>query len=125
MKIKVIVHQAQEGGFGGEVPAIPGCASQGGTIDELIANLPEAIEGSSLSMSDSHGQVARSASWKSPFEAAFRPRLCTLIGETRLAAAANQRQPSHLWQARQCGAVVRTIPDDELIAIRQLRPELR
>jgi predicted RNase H-like HicB family nuclease len=45
MKIKVVVHEAEEGGFWGEVPAIPGCASQGETIDELLANLQEAIEG--------------------------------------------------------------------------------
>ena len=45
MKIKAIVHEAEEGGFWAEVPAIPGCASQGETIDELLANLREAIEG--------------------------------------------------------------------------------
>jgi predicted RNase H-like HicB family nuclease len=44
MKIKAIVHQAEEGGFWAEVPAIPGCASQGETIEELMANLQEAIE---------------------------------------------------------------------------------
>jgi predicted RNase H-like HicB family nuclease len=45
MKIKVVVHEAQEGGFWAEVPAIPGCATQGETMDELLANLQEAIEG--------------------------------------------------------------------------------
>jgi predicted RNase H-like HicB family nuclease len=45
MKIKVIVHEAEEGGFWAEVPAIPGCASQGDTMDELLANIHEAIEG--------------------------------------------------------------------------------
>ncbi|MGI8524694.1 MAG: type II toxin-antitoxin system HicB family antitoxin [Pseudolabrys sp.] len=45
MKIKVIVHEAEEGGFWGEVPAIPGCATQGETLDELMKNLHEAIEG--------------------------------------------------------------------------------
>ena len=45
MKIKVVVHEAEEGGFWGEVPAIPGCASQGETLDELLSNLHEAIEG--------------------------------------------------------------------------------
>ena len=45
MKIKVVVHEAEEGGFWGEVPALPGCASQGETLDELIKNLHEAIEG--------------------------------------------------------------------------------
>ena len=45
MKIKIVVHEAEEGGFWGEVPAIPGCASQGETMDELLRNLEEAIEG--------------------------------------------------------------------------------
>ena len=45
MKIKAIVHDAEEGGFWAEVPAIPGCATQGETMDELLRNLHEAIEG--------------------------------------------------------------------------------
>jgi predicted RNase H-like HicB family nuclease len=45
MKIKVVVHEAEEGGYWGEVPALPGCASQGETVDELLSNLHEAIEG--------------------------------------------------------------------------------
>jgi predicted RNase H-like HicB family nuclease len=45
MKIKIIVHEAEEGGFWAEVPAIPGCATQGETMDELLKNLHEAIEG--------------------------------------------------------------------------------
>lgn len=45
MKIKAIVHDAEEGGFWAEVPAIPGCATQGETMDELLHNLQEAIEG--------------------------------------------------------------------------------
>jgi hypothetical protein len=44
MKIKAIVHEAEEGGFWAEVPAIPGCASQGETMDELMANLHEAAQ---------------------------------------------------------------------------------
>ena len=45
MKFKIIVHEAEEGGYWAEVPAIPGCASQGDTMDELMANIREAIEG--------------------------------------------------------------------------------
>lgn len=45
MKIKVIVHEVEEGGYWAEVPAIPGCASQGETFEELLQNLYEAIEG--------------------------------------------------------------------------------
>ena len=45
MKVKIIVHEAEEGGFWAEVPAIPGCVSQGETLDELDANIREAIVG--------------------------------------------------------------------------------
>ena len=45
MKIKAVVHEAEEGGFWAEVPAIPGCATQGDTMEELMRNLQEAIEG--------------------------------------------------------------------------------
>lgn len=45
MKFKVIVHEADEGGFWAEVPAIPGCATEGDTFEELMVNLHEAIEG--------------------------------------------------------------------------------
>jgi predicted RNase H-like HicB family nuclease len=45
MKLKVIIHDAEEGGYWAEVPAIPGCATQGETFEELLANLYEAVEG--------------------------------------------------------------------------------
>jgi predicted RNase H-like HicB family nuclease len=45
MKIKVVVHEAEEGGYWAEVPALPGCATQGETFEELLQNLYEAIEG--------------------------------------------------------------------------------
>lgn len=45
MKLKIIIHQAEEGGFWAEVPAIPGCMTQGDTFDELLGNLYEAVEG--------------------------------------------------------------------------------
>jgi predicted RNase H-like HicB family nuclease len=45
MKIKVIVHEAEEGGYWAEVPAVPGCATEGDTFEELLQNLYEAIEG--------------------------------------------------------------------------------
>lgn len=45
MKFKVVVHQAEEGGYWAEVPAIPGCATQGDDWQELLSNLYEAIEG--------------------------------------------------------------------------------
>ena len=45
MKIKIVVHEAEEGGFWAEVPAIPGCATQGDTFEELLKNIYEAVEG--------------------------------------------------------------------------------
>ncbi len=45
MKLKTIIHEADEGGFWAEVPAIPGCATQGETFDELLKNIYEAVEG--------------------------------------------------------------------------------
>ncbi|HKL00795.1 MAG TPA: type II toxin-antitoxin system HicB family antitoxin [Desulfotignum sp.] len=36
MKLKVIVREAEEGGFWAEIPAIPGCATQGEIFDELL-----------------------------------------------------------------------------------------
>lgn len=45
MKIKAGVHDAEEGGYWAGVPAIPGCATQGKSMEELLRNLHEAIEG--------------------------------------------------------------------------------
>ncbi len=45
MKIKVVAYEAEAGGFWAEVPAIPGCATQGDTMNEPMRNLREAIEG--------------------------------------------------------------------------------
>lgn len=56
MKIKVIVHEAEEGGYWAEVPSIPGCATQGETFEELLKNLYEAVEGC-LSVDVSPAQI--------------------------------------------------------------------
>lgn len=40
----ILIHQAEEGGFWVEVPALPGCYSQGETFEETIENIKEAIE---------------------------------------------------------------------------------
>jgi predicted RNase H-like HicB family nuclease len=45
MKLTIIVHQAEEGGYWAEVPSIPGCATQGNSFEELLKNLYEAVEG--------------------------------------------------------------------------------
>ena len=43
MNFKAIVHEAEEGGYWAEVPALPGCVTQGETKSELESNLREAI----------------------------------------------------------------------------------
>jgi predicted RNase H-like HicB family nuclease len=44
-KYAVVIHEDPEGGFWAEVPALPGCYSQGETLDEVKANVREAIAG--------------------------------------------------------------------------------
>lgn len=44
MEYTVIFHQADEGGYWAEAPALPGCYSQGESIEETIKNIREAIE---------------------------------------------------------------------------------
>ncbi len=45
MKLHVVVEQDEAGYFVAEVPALPGCLSQGKTHDEAIVNVKDAIEG--------------------------------------------------------------------------------
>jgi predicted RNase H-like HicB family nuclease len=45
MTFKAITHDAEEGGYWPEVPAVPGCLTQGETLDELHTNLREAVRG--------------------------------------------------------------------------------
>ena len=43
MEYTVVVHQADEGGFWVEVPALPGCYSQGESVQGALENVMEAI----------------------------------------------------------------------------------
>ena len=45
MEISIVVHEAEEGGYWAEVPSLPGCATQGDSLQELLRNLAEAVEG--------------------------------------------------------------------------------
>ena len=55
MKLKIVIHQDEEGGYWAEVPAIPGCMTQGESMVELIENLYDAVEGClSIDMKDVH-----------------------------------------------------------------------
>jgi len=63
MKIKIVIHEAEEGGYRAEVPALPGCATQGETMDELMNNLREAIEGCLSIEVAPRNLVVKSGSW--------------------------------------------------------------
>ncbi len=43
MEYSVVVHEAEEGGVWVEVPALPGCYSQGESVEEALGNVREAI----------------------------------------------------------------------------------
>jgi predicted RNase H-like HicB family nuclease len=43
MEYTVILHPAEEGGYWAEVPALPGCFSQGESVEEAFRNIKEAI----------------------------------------------------------------------------------
>ena len=45
MKLHVIIEKDEAGYYVAEVPALPGCLSQGRTYDEAVGNIREAIEG--------------------------------------------------------------------------------
>jgi predicted RNase H-like HicB family nuclease len=45
MKLEVVIEQDETGYFVAEVPAFPGCVSQGKTLAEAKANIKEAIAG--------------------------------------------------------------------------------
>ena len=44
MKIRVVVHEEEGGGYRAEVPSLPGCYTQGDTMEELRANLRDVVE---------------------------------------------------------------------------------
>lgn len=45
MKIKAVIHNAEEGGYWAEVPSVPGCVTQGDSFEELLTSLNDAVEG--------------------------------------------------------------------------------
>ncbi|MEZ8216880.1 MAG: hypothetical protein BDTLLHRC_001562 [Candidatus Fervidibacter sp.] len=44
MKLKVVLEPSEDGGYTVYVPSLPGCISEGDTIEEALANIREAIE---------------------------------------------------------------------------------
>lgn len=45
MVFKIVVKKDETGYYVAEVPALPGCVTQGRTIEEVKKNIKEAIEG--------------------------------------------------------------------------------
>jgi len=57
MEYTILVYKAEEGGFWAEVPALPGCYSQGETIEETMENVKEAIEAHLLALKEAREEV--------------------------------------------------------------------
>ena len=77
MEIKAVIHEAEEGGYWAEVPSMPGCFTQGETLDEVKANVVEAVE------CWLEGQIKEIVSYQMP-----RPRTCSRRRTRREAALA-------------------------------------
>ena len=45
MKLRILVHEAEEGGYWAEVPSIPGCVTQGDSLEVFLENMREAVVG--------------------------------------------------------------------------------
>ena len=56
MEYTVLIHPAEEGGYWAEVPALPGCYTQGESVEETLSNVKEAIE-SHIAALQEDGQV--------------------------------------------------------------------
>ena len=44
MRLKIVLEPSEDGGYTVYVPGLPGCISEGDTVDDAIANIREAIE---------------------------------------------------------------------------------
>jgi len=44
MKLKIVLEPSEDGGYTVYVPSLPGCISEGDTVEEAIQNIKEAIE---------------------------------------------------------------------------------
>ena len=57
MEYTVLVYKAEEGGYWAEVPALPGCYSQGETVEETIKNVKEAVEAHIMALIEEEEKV--------------------------------------------------------------------
>ncbi|MFZ1707775.1 MAG: type II toxin-antitoxin system HicB family antitoxin [Anaerolineae bacterium] len=44
MRFKVVLEPSDEGGFTALIPSLPGCISEGDTVEDALRNIEEAIE---------------------------------------------------------------------------------
>ena len=58
MAYTVLIHPAEEGGYWTEVPALPGCYSQGDTVEEALLNTKDAIECHLTALREEGGEMA-------------------------------------------------------------------
>lgn len=56
MEYVIVIHTAEEGGYWAEFPALPGCFTQGETIEEVLERAPDAV-GSHLDALRDDGQA--------------------------------------------------------------------
>ena len=54
MRLLVLTPDPEDGGYVAECPTIPGCISEGNTVEEALANIKDAIEGCLESMAANH-----------------------------------------------------------------------
>jgi len=57
MEYTILIHRIEEGEFWAEVPALPGCFSQGESVEETIANTKEAIELHISCLKEDHQEI--------------------------------------------------------------------
>lgn len=59
MEYTVVLHPAEEGGYWVDVPALPGCYSQGETVENAMANIQEAIEAHLMALKEDRQSMPR------------------------------------------------------------------
>lgn len=61
MEYVLVIHKAEEGGYWAEVPALPGCFVQGETVEDLLADAPDAIASHLMALKADGQQVPQDA----------------------------------------------------------------
>ena len=102
MKLNVVIHQADEGGYWAEVPPVPGCAIQGDSIEKLLKNVHKAVRGACPSMSKTFRSRKPTGSSRSRCEGHQRKTDLPTSRTSRMAVEEDQRQPSYLHERWNC-----------------------